>query len=38
MFLRGRKLYSAGENFDLNIKFAAKNKPRQCAADCFHYK
>ena len=34
----GRKLYSAGENFDLNIKFAAKNKPRQCAADCFHYK
>ena len=34
----GRKLYSTGENFDLNIKFAAKNKPRQCAADCFHYK
>ena len=30
--------FIAGENFDLNIKFAAKNKPRQCAADCFHYK
>ena len=28
MFHRGRKLYSAGENFDLNIKFAAKKTSR----------